>query len=280
MLRRHLTIPHRFVLIDDGSIGGDREDMERFPFWGFPPVSGAAQNNYARLKLLHRSAREIGDRILVLDLDITIRANIDSLITNEPFKGLNVTGSQLQGGMWLCTPGVADEVWQDLPQWVARSADYRGSDQAVLSARFYRSCPIWTWRDGVTTIDSTGRLYSEHLRSRTAVRLRPLEPLTLRRSSEQIPPWRILLSSGSVRPWCVDAPEHLTYVENSNRDTRGTAKGNIGGTDASLRGEAGRNEEPTAQHQASKSVSRSDRKVSAGIRKSARRLRSDGPTGT
>lgn len=208
MVRKHLRIPHRFVLIDDGRIAGDRKDLETYPCWELPHLPEADfRQNYLRLKLYHEASKVIGDRILMLDLDTVIRADITDLIHPDGIWTVEWQGKRLGGAMQLMSPGVCNALWDDVLHLSSRAKARHllGSDQAVLT--YARSIGliapgVWTAADGV------GRVHG------------PQGPLARRAMRGVVtPPWRIACGA-EVKPWDIGANTYEDYARECQTNTQ------------------------------------------------------------
>lgn len=193
MVRRHLTVPHRYVCITDRPDDPEFE-CETVPLWELPPVDGTKAHwliNYVRLRLFDPWAHEaIGERILCLDQDMVIQRNIDDLVAQDvPFRILKLRKrQQVQAGMFLVRPGeVEPNPWAACfdPDVIDRSRRWVGSDQAVLSELFYErvvagEISTWSEDDGIVVNDYRAD-------------------------------WRILLRTGERKCWHDGAPEQWRY---------------------------------------------------------------------
>lgn len=205
MCRRHLTVPHRFVCLTD-----DVERMTRagidavaLPTPWRPEPEATRQHwltNYGRLAILGEFGATLGDRVLGIDLDIVVRANIDDLVdTVAPVKFMCLQSrTWIQGGLILATPGALDpDPWtiyneSDVIE-LARARGYCGSDQAVLSYLFYDDVragafPHWSEADGVSV------------------------------NELDQPDWRIFFRTGDRKCWDDEQPERALYYENCGAD--------------------------------------------------------------
>lgn len=162
--REHLTVPHRFVCVTDDPTGIDHcevFDINRFPNW--PERSPAGWNNRAsdffRLDLFTDFGLEIGDRILMTDLDVWLRGNIDHLITDEPFRVLMAPRGYCTA-LYLVTPGARPELAEYDPEtWNDECNELKaagkwvpGSDQSVVNARATDHEATYSEADGVYLI--------------------------------------------------------------------------------------------------------------------------------
>lgn len=169
MFRRHLSIPHRFICISDakGSFGDGVEVM--------PMPSAAAQlgklttpegmqfpSCYRRLWMFSEEAKCLGDRVLLIDLDVVLTNSVDHLFASRAdFVGWQpraVWGGQrrLGGGMYLLTPGTRSDVFDDFagePSIAeARAAGFRGSDQAWISYKLRDTAELWPDNAGIYSV--------------------------------------------------------------------------------------------------------------------------------
>jgi hypothetical protein len=180
--------------------------VEAFPIWDLPiPQPRQTRqhwlNNYVRLGLLNKAiGGQLGDRLLGIDLDIVIRANIDSLVeTDAPVKFMCLKSrTWIQGGLILVTPGALEpDPWEILtndPAIVdrARAHGFCGSDQAVLSELYYQRLldgefASWNESDGIAI-------------------------------NEFHEPWRLFFRTGHHKCWLPGMPEADLYYGESGAD--------------------------------------------------------------
>jgi hypothetical protein len=200
MLRKHLTAPHRFVCLTDNVPAMEAAGIWAVPLWPSPVVRQSHLhwlNNYARLGLLGEPGKQLGERLLGIDLDIVIRDNINSLVeTDAPVKFMSLRSRWwIQGGLVLVTPGAITP-----DPWAALLADPTlptripcvGSDQAVLTHLFgegvrARRIPSWNEDDGIAinTYDA---------------------------------PWRLFFRTGHRKCWHPKAPEYVDYFREAGVD--------------------------------------------------------------
>lgn len=203
MIAKHLTVPHRFVVVTDDERSMRAAGLEAYPIWRTPPFpSRTGLRCCVRLGLfspLHGG--QLGDRIFAIDLDAVIRANIDSIVTSPaPVKFLSFQSrEQLQGGMLLVTPGkVTPDPWEaihhdrTLPD---RAFKWVGSDQAVMSELYYPQVksgeiPHWDESDGV--------IVNNQIRERDD--------------------WRIFFRTGARKCWVKGMTERDEYFAQSGAD--------------------------------------------------------------
>lgn len=144
--QKHLTIPHRFVCVTDQPEGIECEtyDIEDFPTW--PEVAPTGWDNRAsdffRLALFTDFGKQFGERILMTDLDIWVKGNIDHLITEHDFRILACPYGYCTA-LWLHRTGTRPELAEYNPDtWTAEVEQLKaegrfvcGSDQSVVNAR-------------------------------------------------------------------------------------------------------------------------------------------------
>lgn len=168
MYAKHLTVPHRFVCVTDDPTGVECEtfDINRFPRW--PEVSPPGWNNRAsdffRLDLFTDFGLELGDRVLMTDLDVWVLGNIDHLITGEDFRILSCPYGYCTA-LYLVTPGARPELgrydpatWNDECEALKAAGRWvPGSDQSVVNARARSDEATYTNADGVYLVRSDQR---------------------------------------------------------------------------------------------------------------------------
>jgi hypothetical protein len=199
---KHITLPHRFVVVTDDVPAYKDTGIDAVPIWASPRDPKSTMQhwlfNYMRLGLFDPEiGGKIGERLLNLDLDMIIRENIDDIVSDPaPFKIMALQSRvQLQGGMFLVEPGsVTPNPWEVLlndPTIIERSRKWVGSDQAVLSELFYGRVPTWNEADGVII------------------------------NQLDWPRWRIFFRTGTRKCWLDGAPEREIYLRESglNHDT-------------------------------------------------------------
>lgn len=204
MVSKHLSLPHRFIVITDDEGAHKAAGLETRPLWPCPRSEVTRTNwinCYVRLGLFDKDiGGAIAPRILTIDLDAIIRAPIDDLFDgDDPFKIMSLRSrTWLQGGLFRVDPGKVhpcpwDQVQRDSETNIfARSAKWIGSDQAIFSELFYSkmqsgSVPRWCEDDGVSINDSSA-------------------------------PWRIFFRTGHKKCWHETAPERAEYLAQSGRD--------------------------------------------------------------
>lgn len=164
MVAEHLTLPHRFVAIADEDVPG----VETFPAWPAPEVLGVPPwryNNYRCLRLFD-IAEQFGKRLLVLDLDLLIRRNIDHLITADAFKIIRGRAAPYNSSAYLMRAGAHRHVWSSFDpltvekvlaqQRMPSGKRWIGSDQSWISYTI-PGAPMWDEVDGVAHIRRASR---------------------------------------------------------------------------------------------------------------------------
>lgn len=149
MIQRHYPHPFRFVCITDMDwtyhkfdIGIDvigRDDpfpKQRNPFGPGTPTC------YRRLELFGPFGKEIGERIVSIDLDVVITGDLTPIFDrSEDFIIWRSFARQTQynGSLWMLNTGARPRVWEKFienPERAierARGAGFYGSDQAWMN---------------------------------------------------------------------------------------------------------------------------------------------------
>lgn len=196
MLKRHGGPKARLTCITDDPTGIDPEvrivrlwdDLSHLP----SPHGAKYPSCYRRLKLFGEEARDIiGDRFVVMDLDVVIVRDIDTLFAGrEDFKiwGDTARGTPYNGSLWMLKAGARSRVWTSFdpvasPR-MSRQLGYIGSDQGWLGACLGPNEAKWGVADGVYS-------YRNHIQ-RTAHRALPQNA-------------RIVIFHGAVDPWSPEA---------------------------------------------------------------------------
>lgn len=151
-LAEHCTFDYRLVCITDDPTG---LEVDTYPLWDEKKEMGGC---YRRLKLFHKSAADIGERLLSMDLDCQVIGDLKPLVKrDEPavFWKSFTSRTVINGSMWLCTPGSHNRLWEDLPPNAREITEGRrlsGSDQAWIAYTLGQQIPHWTNRDGVLAL--------------------------------------------------------------------------------------------------------------------------------
>lgn len=173
MFARHLTVPHRFICISDDNTGlSDKVTWLRTPPAAKAlgeigsPEGARFPSCYRRLWVFSEEARVLGERILCLDLDFVLTGNMDQVVDrDEDFVGwrpFRDWGKKLRfgGGQYLLRTGSRTHVWNGFKGAesiaAARSAGFRGSDQAWLSYCLAGREPYWDNDTGLYSVRDLG----------------------------------------------------------------------------------------------------------------------------
>jgi len=202
MVAKHLTVPHDFVCVTDQPERDDWGGIKTWPVWDRPEIEpenpenrvgtkGHWLDNYRRLGLCSHHGARIGRRILWIDLDVVIRANIDDLIPEEgtALKTLDFGRGWLSAGMVYVEPPIDPCPWLACfdHETVLRSRQWPGSDQAILTTLYYGKIPTWGPADGVVV-----NTYHAH-------------------------GWRVFFRTGNRKPWDRPRHEQAIYYAESGR---------------------------------------------------------------
>ena len=169
MFQRHLPEPHRFICITDDA-GDFSPDIEVMPTPADAralatlktPEGGAFPSCYRRLWMFSDEARCLGERVLLVDIDLMLVGDARKLFEPQAdFVGWKPTASwghnnrRIGGGIYLITPGTRSHVWTDFKGAEsireARDAGYRGSDQAWISHKLW-GCDLFPKSAGIYSI--------------------------------------------------------------------------------------------------------------------------------
>lgn len=171
MFARHLKEPHRFICVTD-EVNGFNKHVEvlKTPHEAVAvgqlrsPEGQRFPSCYRRLWMFSDAARCLGERVMLLDVDLVVLQNAlpifdpqNDFVGWRPFRDW---GAQMRygGGIYLLTPGTRTKVWDTFKGApsiaAARAKGFRGSDQAWLSyalgpneAHWPKSCGIYSIRD-------------------------------------------------------------------------------------------------------------------------------------
>jgi hypothetical protein len=169
MFARHLASKHRFICVTDDTQGFSPE----VEVLKTPPAAEAKglikspegprfPSCYRRLWTFSDEARVLGDRVLLIDIDLVVTNDVEPLFAMDgdfigwrPFRDW---GNQCRfgGGIYLLRTGTRTQVWKEfLGQssiTKARQAGFRGSDQAWISFMLAKSEPYWDRKSGIYSI--------------------------------------------------------------------------------------------------------------------------------
>lgn len=154
MVKRHLTLPHRFICVTDDSIS----DIDTVPLDWTKHVPGTVF-----MRLMQHNPEwcraNLGERVLSLDIDIVLTGNIDHIAgrdedivlwhnPNFPQPGRAFYQSSVQ----LFSAGARPELWTDFnpeetPKWV--NWRFGGAEQAWISERLCWQEAYFDHRDGI-----------------------------------------------------------------------------------------------------------------------------------
>ena len=154
MVERNLSLPHRFVCCTDDIIDG----VETLPLDYTKHIPGTVF-----LRLMQHNpefARQLGTRILSLDVDMVITGSLDKLVSRpEDFviwRNPNFPAPKrayFQSSVQLFTPGARRCLYDDFdprttPLWV--NWRFGGREQAWISERLsWKDTAVFTAEDGV-----------------------------------------------------------------------------------------------------------------------------------
>jgi hypothetical protein len=146
-IKRNITVPYRFICITDDPTGID-SDIEIVELWDKYKSLGGCYN---RLYLFSKDMKSlIGDRILSIDLDVVITANIDEIVSRtEDFvmneynieANKNATHQYYNGSLVLMNAGARSKVWKhfhnpgslEVLEHRRKRNELVGTDQAWIS---------------------------------------------------------------------------------------------------------------------------------------------------
>lgn len=167
MLHRHLTIPHRFVLLTDQPDANYDRLIEPVPLWDdwrdlVNREWGARKAQcYVRLKAFSPEVEEIlGRRFVSVDLDCVVLGNLDPLFTrDEDFviyrRPVLMVPLDLENpyqcSMWMMTTGARRQVWDKFKggESVRAAQKFMGTDQAWLHHVLSHDEASWDQSSGV-----------------------------------------------------------------------------------------------------------------------------------
>lgn len=166
-LEKHLHIPHELVCITDDATGID----SRVRAVAMPTTFADTPRCRRRMQIFSRDfARQIGERILTIDLDVVIVDDITPLVNRpEPVVCWRVGYAGVYSGSFhLMNSGELDGLWklyEANPEGFPEIVQDRGcpSDQAMLNWFLWGwTIPRWTEADGLVTYFGDGYKHLEH----------------------------------------------------------------------------------------------------------------------
>jgi hypothetical protein len=159
---------------------------------------------YPRLWMFSEEARLLGERVMLIDVDLVFTADPSPLWQrHEEFVGwrpMRTWGRETRfgGGIYLLTTGTRTDVWTSFKGAesikLARAAGLRGSDQAWLSYCLASKEAMWPRNSGIYSVRD---LTHELKRARVVKRTKP--PLSLPADA------LIVQFNGPDKPWHIDA---------------------------------------------------------------------------
>lgn len=164
-VRRHLPLDHTFYCITDETEGFSSDVVvfktpeKALAVGNLPSPEGPRfPASYRRLWAFSKDAKQLADRILLLDIDCIISGDLAPLFEpQDDFVGWrpdSVWGvsTRIGGGTWLLRTGTKSFVWDEFsPKEAgkARAAGYRGSDQAYMSYKLGADVAVWPQNIGI-----------------------------------------------------------------------------------------------------------------------------------
>lgn len=206
MVKRYLPEPHRFICITDRT-DGFCEGVEVFPepesvrALGHlrTPEGSKFPSSYRRLWTFSSEAQTLGKRVLMLDIDCMIISDMQKLFRAKgDFIGWSVRPPRgcpprFGGGTWLLRTGSRTAVYDEFvadplsAMHAARSAGYRGSDQAWISYKLASVDPHWP--------EPSGIYCAQDCRKTWMIR----EPRIRRHKGRNIPTYTMKIRTGGLK---------------------------------------------------------------------------------
>lgn len=164
--KRHLKMPHEFIVFTDIPDGLDTENVRIVPIWNDFKDWGRC---YRRLKvfssemqsLLGETTPEYADRtrLVSVDLDVLLVNDVTSIFDrDEPFVGYRDSKNPdcYSGALHMQDAGSHEEVWNTFNMVRVFDASKAPPTQRVGSDQMWQSVilgkgkyPQWTWEDGI-----------------------------------------------------------------------------------------------------------------------------------
>lgn len=170
MVTRHLPEPHRFICITDEPRQSFSDDVEVMPTpdaarhvgENRSPEGARFPSCYRRLWTFSEEARCLGEQVLLIDVDLVVVRDLTPILDCEqdfmgwrPFRDWG-RKMRFGGGIFLLKTGTRTEVWNRFQGASsitrARTAGFRGSDQAWISYSLGDRDPYWPRDSGIYSI--------------------------------------------------------------------------------------------------------------------------------
>lgn len=208
-IKSHCSFPYKFVCVYDqvDPKGFDLKYVTPIPLpdsakWTRNlknPYANRLPSSYRRLWAFSEEAKCLGDRVLLLDIDCLVVADLKPLFqySDADFVGwkprLEFPGKKpketepkrLGGGTWLLRTGTHTYIWEKFSLkgiQKAKKAGWRGSDQGWLSYNLAKTCVAWPQDMGIYNNQET-RLWDKDVPKNA----------------------KIIHFNGKIKPWNSDA---------------------------------------------------------------------------
>lgn len=150
MVAANVAVPHRFIAVTDQPEG---MACDTLPIGDVPRLGNRHLQNWAKLGAFDAEfQRSLGDRVVLLDLDLVVTGDLTPLVTRPaPFSIMEGTARRegyrvapYNSSIWVCDAGAEPQVWSEFgPDALTeldaarRAAPYPigGSDQAWISIK-------------------------------------------------------------------------------------------------------------------------------------------------
>jgi hypothetical protein len=157
-VKRNTTIPHDFICITDDPTG---IECQTLPMWDTHRELGGC---YTRLKLFSKEMKSfIGNRFIMLDLDIVITGSLDEIFTRkEDFiinqystkRKVSTSAQVYNGSLIMMNAGARYKVWETFdpetsPKILQEYGRLIGTDQAWINYSLGNNEARFTNEDGV-----------------------------------------------------------------------------------------------------------------------------------
>lgn len=152
--KKHLNMPHEFMVVTDQPEKLDASKVTVVPLWD---DLRDWQRCFTRLKAFCTSMQEtLGDRFVSIDLDTLIVDDVTPIFDRpEPFVGYRDSKNPLvySGALWMKDWDAENRVWETIKLVRAMDfskAKYVGSDQCWMTTVIGEGThPRWSWEDGI-----------------------------------------------------------------------------------------------------------------------------------